>query len=191
MPLILKLIALSFSLRRDPIRPGNFAHEPIQSFVFDGAQSTGLNVILTGPRGFVVQFFRHYGHPKRDFLRETVQLSVFVLFGLLFPISLFLASTVMPSAVSNAWLAYESYTVLALFVLRYINARSWATTEERIAEFLIDHPNASIWRNKELAVCVKCATDISFQNSVSEARDVLSRTVKSTSGAPLTDATAA
>jgi len=91
-------------------------------------------MVLRGPPSLVLQFFRHYGHPQRDRVREVLQLAVVCAFILLFPVGLLCSTMWMPVGVQYAWLSWQLYVVLALHVSRYSNVGVLASTESGAAE---------------------------------------------------------
>ena len=87
----------------------------------------------------VLQFFRHYGHPLRnsslDRLREIVSIALVWAFVLYFPAGL-IASVWMDTKAQFLWLAYETYTVLAMHLVRLAGWSDCGRAETKVAREL-------------------------------------------------------
>ena len=90
-------------------------------------------LILEGNEELILQFFRHYGHPVRNLLREYAQLTIILLFGFVFPAGLLCSMLWMPLGMQYVWMAYQMYTIFTMHVYRYARGKTWASTEERLA----------------------------------------------------------
>ncbi|GKZ25198.1 hypothetical protein AbraCBS73388_000649 [Aspergillus brasiliensis] len=152
VPLVLKLVSAVCCVPREPLVvtdddvPGVGAtgekreREGVKRFLISSRH--GFQVI-EGPARLVQQFFRHYGHPRRSRWNELVQIGVVIAFGLNFPVGLVVSTMWMPIGLQCVWTAYVLYVTIAMYISRYAHAPWWLTTEEKIAEALIDaeeHP---------------------------------------------------
>lgn len=99
-------------------------------------QSDGNVLLLSGPPTIVLQFVRHYGHPKRDRFREIVQLLIIVIFASLFPLELVVMSIWMPVQLQNVWLCYQLHVVTAMLVARYTRLGTGSDTSSALARVL-------------------------------------------------------
>lgn len=146
VPLFLKLVALFVSVRRDSIlddeektegRPESEdelyrIEDPMHGFA-----------IIQGPPSVVLQFFRHYGHPKRDSgaagrrdrARELLSMALIYFFVLYFPAGL-ISSLWMPANTQLLWLSFQVYSILMMHVVRIIGWDNCGRTETRIARYL-------------------------------------------------------
>jgi len=134
-PLFLRLLSALLSLHREPLQPPgptNTEDEPMQDFEIHCPSSEGSFMLITGPPPVVLQFFRHYGHPKRDRFRELLQLCIVVVYGCYFPAGLLCSVCWMPTAIQYAWLSYQIYIVMAMHIIRYTHSGTWASTEAQI-----------------------------------------------------------
>ncbi|RYP55143.1 hypothetical protein DL768_000262 [Monosporascus sp. mg162] len=137
MPLLVRFISAIFALHREQLVSSvssSAVDDPPHDFEIHCPQSEGNFMLLSGPPALVLQFFRHYGHPKRDRLREVVQLLCVIISGCQFPAELLCSMIWMPSEIQNIWLAYHLYVVIAMHVSRYCYIGHSATTEAKIAE---------------------------------------------------------
>ncbi|KAI0189893.1 hypothetical protein F4808DRAFT_467174 [Astrocystis sublimbata] len=96
--------------------------------------SDGNFMLMTGPSTLVLQFFRHYGHPKRDRFKEIAQLISIVLFLCILPFELVVSIILMPINLQYVWLGYQIYVILMMHICRYSHWGNPATTEGKIAE---------------------------------------------------------
>ena len=164
-PLFLKLISAAFAMDRtglEPTPPSSkvaVAREPDPSTAaaavrerekssiaeehrasqvkkFEILDSNNGFLIIEGDEHLILQFFRHYGHPIRNRLRETVQIGCVIAYGLVFPIGLLASIIWMSEGLQFLWLGYQLYTTLVMHVYRYAGGPDWGTTEEGIAKRL-------------------------------------------------------
>ncbi|KAM0522609.1 hypothetical protein ACHAPE_002201 [Trichoderma viride] len=135
-PLVLRLISALFSVDRTPLRSQlpSQEQEDICDFEIHCPQYEGNFMLLTGPKSVAEQFFVHYGHPVRDGSRETVQFTVIILFGSLFPLGSLLSTTWMPSVIQKVWLCYQICSGLFMVVMRFSHCGSATSTETIISE---------------------------------------------------------
>jgi hypothetical protein len=96
----------------------------------------GCLLLITGSPELVIQFFRHYGHPKRNRTLELIQIAALIALAWLFPLGLVLSVTVMSLPTQYVWVSYHLYTVLAMYASRYMRVEEWASTEGLIARLL-------------------------------------------------------
>ncbi len=87
----------------------------------------------------VLQFFRHYGHPIRhsafDRMREIISMVIVWAFVLYFPAGL-IASVWMDTNAQFLWLAYETYTVAAMHLVRLAGWSDCGRIETKVAQEL-------------------------------------------------------
>ena len=87
----------------------------------------------------VLQFFRHYGHPIRhsaiDRMREIISMAIVWAFVLYFPAGL-IASVWMDTNAQFLWLAYETYTVAAMHLVRLAGWSDCGRIETKVAQEL-------------------------------------------------------
>lgn len=149
LPIIFKLIAVCFTVRREGLQdddalgitpgvaPSNVIYEvvdPNRSFL-----------LIKGPATVIQQFFRHYGHPKRDSqavwlpdrAREVICIIVIYGFVLYFPAGLIAALWMSPE-VQYLWLGYELYAILAMHIVRIAGWEGCGRLEEHVARLLGD-----------------------------------------------------
>lgn len=91
-------------------------------------------LVIEGKESVILQFFRHYGHPIRNRVREFVQISIVVASGFIFPIGLVVSLVWMPFGMQYAWLGYQLYATTAMYIYRYTRSHQSATTEARLAQ---------------------------------------------------------
>lgn len=139
LPLVLRLISALLAVEREgltKLTSSTPATEPHCDFEVHSPETHPNFLVMTGPPAVVLQFVRHYGHPKRNRFREVVQLSVVVAFAALFPLQLVCSTIWMSVPVQNIWLCYQLYCVLAMHVTRYSRRGSSSDTAEALAEAL-------------------------------------------------------
>ncbi|KAJ5115226.1 hypothetical protein NUU61_000985 [Penicillium alfredii] len=102
VPLVLKLITTTQTSGETPTTT-NFLITSGQGFH-----------IIEGPPHIVLQFFRHYGHPRRSQWNERVQIAVVFAFGLNFPVGLVVSIMCMPTTLQCVWTGYVLYATLAI-----------------------------------------------------------------------------
>lgn len=138
LPLLLKLIALAFCVRREPIGPtGTRAGEPSILVEIDD-YNYGFPLI-SGPEGVVRQFFRHWGHPVRldhfDRGREYACITVVGAFVVYYPIGL-LVMLWASHSVQLVWAAYQVFVVMAMHFSRIFGLNGAGRIEEALAYHL-------------------------------------------------------
>lgn len=102
-------------------------------------------MLIEGPAPVVQQFFRHYGHPRRDERqkgrilpdrwRETISISLVYAFVLYFPAGL-LSLLWMNQNGQYLWLGYELYATLGMHITRVLGWTGCGRTEKRLARLL-------------------------------------------------------
>ncbi|KUJ06308.1 uncharacterized protein LY89DRAFT_692557 [Mollisia scopiformis] len=144
IPLILKLLSVLVNVRRSGLesylelqRSGSLS----DSVVIEVQNPNHGFAVLEGPEPVIRQFFRHYGHPKRDTcgdrVREVFSILLIYLFVLIFPVGL-VANLWMSTEVQYLWLAYQLYAILAMHIVRIFGWEGCGRTEERVAGHLRD-----------------------------------------------------
>ncbi|KAI5920640.1 hypothetical protein F4810DRAFT_702810 [Camillea tinctor] len=137
VPLIIRLFSAILSMQREDLlsnASSSSSNDPTYDFEIHCPQSDGNFMLFSGPPTLVLQFFRHYGHPKRNRYREISQILAIVLFICLFPMELLCSILWMPLDLQYVWLSYQIYVVLAMHVVRYSHFSNRTTTEVKIAE---------------------------------------------------------
>ncbi|MCJ1387452.1 hypothetical protein MMC18_000295 [Xylographa bjoerkii] len=142
VPLMLKLLAVSVSVRRESLMPGQrpAPHKAQTSDIFEVDDLKNGFALIEGPVPVVQQFFRHYGHPLRnhglmDRSRELATIALVYAFVFYFPTGL--VSIMWTSEeVQYLWLGYQVYTIVAMHVLRLAGWGGCGRTEERVAKKL-------------------------------------------------------
>jgi hypothetical protein len=153
IPLILKLIALFVSVRRDGLQ----SHDQLANkgslvdiAVFEVRDPNHGFVLIEGFTPVIQQFFRHYGHPKRDSratfvpdrAREVSCILLIYAFVLYFPAGLIAVIWMEPN-VQYLWLSYQLYAILAMHIVRILGWQGCGRTEEHIARLL--RTNHEVW----------------------------------------------
>ncbi|KAI9370417.1 hypothetical protein BJX61DRAFT_548957 [Aspergillus egyptiacus] len=221
VPLILKLISAAFALQREPLRvppsPGTGTPSPIPSpsrtsssssissssslspltaaappKIFEIHNEKHGFLLIEGPEDLVLQFFRHYGHPIRNRVRESVQLAIIVGMGLVFPVGLVCSSVWMPVWLQYLWLGYQLYTTLAMHIYRFAGGRMWGTTEERlVGQFLQSGARGEsqvAYLGSADGRCVMAEMNVTFHGRYAEAKEHLERLLAARAeGGPLGD----
>lgn len=144
-PIILKIVALLFRVRRqglDVERKSFKKKENPQTIMAQFEHSEKGVLLIEGPPGLVMQFFRHYGHPERsrqgingDRPRELISISSVVACMMIFPAGL-VAFAFAPPNVKLTWTCYQLYTTLALLIYRVGGGNYVETTEKQLAQKL-------------------------------------------------------
>ncbi|KAJ5480957.1 hypothetical protein N7539_006851 [Penicillium diatomitis] len=155
IPLMLKLLCAMFTLSREDImipRPmANSCASAPPSKQGDGLENPenisvtipisrvlvknkqGLQVI-SGPENLVMQFFRHYGHPRRCRWKEIIEIATIAALGLNFPCGLVCSLIWMPVSLQCVWTFYALYVTCVMYIARYSHGAWWATAEELLAD---------------------------------------------------------
>lgn len=138
-PLFLKAVATIFRVRREPLKINNNEDSSLSKFevIENGCQFC----VIEGPNVVIRQFFRHYGHPRRDSrdrfipdrMKEIVSMITVFLYGTIFPVGLLAITVWLDIEVQILWLAYQLYVSLAMLICRLVGGSVWGTTEERVA----------------------------------------------------------
>lgn len=147
IPFVLRILAAIFAVHREPLDGLSNSDEEEQhrNWEISCPPIEGRLMMITGPPSVVNQFFRHYGHPVRNRIREVIQIAIVVAFGLYFPVSLLCSVLWMPLIIQYVWTIWEVCLVIAMHVDRYtIKGPMSATTETRIARKFAWRPEAVI-----------------------------------------------
>lgn len=151
VPVFLKILLVTFSVRRvdlssekDLQKVAKNEHNDIAlSEAFEIADPIHKFMVIEVPQPVVVQFFRHYGHPRRDEnslwvgdrFRELACITVVCCLFLYFPVGLALAQCSEENA-QYLWLSYELYAVIVMHIVRLFGWQDLGRTERRIAKLL-------------------------------------------------------
>lgn len=137
LPLALKLLSAVFTIQREGLlaKPSQ-KEQSLRNIKRLEVNTKGHGVLVVeGIESVVLQFFRHYGHPIRNRVREFMQITIIVASGFVFPIGLVVSLVWMPIGMQYAWLGYQLYATTAMYIYRYTRQQS-ATTESRLAQVL-------------------------------------------------------
>lgn len=153
LPLILKLLSLLFSVRRQhlvwPLTPITDAAKEtqfkndIQMLELNRERDTDDFILIRGSEFLLRQFSRHYSHPLRDGkgilandrTNEVVSMILVLAFAIVFPVSLF-ASIWADEYVQRIWLGYEAYATVAMYAFRFWGGEFVGSTEMVLAKGL-------------------------------------------------------
>ncbi|KAJ5381726.1 uncharacterized protein N7496_004154 [Penicillium cataractarum] len=153
IPLILKLLGAFLTLaRQDVLIPkpkasasiatasGN--NEEVDSSTICPASKLLVSTkqgfqVICGPEEIVLQFFRHYGHPRRRRWKEIIGIALIAALGLNFPVFLVCSLIWMPVKLQCVWTIYVLYVTGVMYISRYVHGEWWATTEEQLADKFI------------------------------------------------------
>ncbi len=174
VPLLLKLLSLATCVRRQPlIDPPAITSTSEHSVIEISDFSNGF-IIITGPELLVKQFFRHYGHPQRDRIREGACMILVAASMLIFPAGVLLFAQASQD-LQWVWLGYQLYVVLAMLLYRVIGGDSIGTTEEQLAQALDEQKAVSLVDDEGNVVIAKLTTIM--VNSVARGREEVERLV--------------
>ncbi|KAK8080293.1 hypothetical protein PG997_008111 [Apiospora hydei] len=153
-PLLIRLFSAVFAIHRERLVSAVSASsisEPPCNYEIHCPQSDGNFMVLTGPPSLILQFFRHYGHPQRDHVREVLQLGTVFIFISLFPIGLLCYVMWMPVGIQHIWLGWQLYIVLAMYISRYSHVGASTSTEYGAAEAFMNrlHPPCNTTGNQQ------------------------------------------
>ena len=136
IPLALKILSAACTIPREGLldKPIVKDQDSEETKLFDVNTKGNGFLVIAGKESVVLQFFRHYGHPKRDRVREFIQISLVVGSGFVFPVGLVVSLVWMPFGMQYAWLGYQLYATTAMYIYRYTRSHQSATTEARLAQ---------------------------------------------------------
>ncbi|KAK0719182.1 hypothetical protein B0H67DRAFT_599080 [Lasiosphaeris hirsuta] len=147
IPLFLRLLAAAATVRREELESPSLEERSgalpgFRDMVEVDCSTIGF-ILITAPPGqigTILQFFRHYGHPKRetryDRIREIVCIAVVYAFVLYFPAGLLLLAW-MNEPTQYLWLGHQVYCILAMHLVRVCGWQGTGRTEERVAAALV------------------------------------------------------
>ncbi|KAL9041441.1 MAG: hypothetical protein Q9180_001278 [Flavoplaca navasiana] len=186
LPLLLKLVSACFPVPRQGLAASSRAASiPSQDRVvrFEIVSNGNGFQIIEGEESLAVQFFRHYGHPIRSRGRELLQMTIVIIFGLLFPAGLLCSLLWMPTGMQTVWLSYQLYTVIALHVYHFAGGHHWATTEEKICRAFRDaeakHEDAEVVFGTDIKSAVHATLIRTSHDSFADGRAHVSRLLSS------------
>lgn len=181
VPLLFKLLAVLVSLRRESLvdfPPGGKTANPPQDAteIFEVAYSDRGFTLIEGADWVVRQFFRHYGHPKRDQLsilrhdraREIACMALVYAFVLYFPAGL-LSLLWMEDEVQYLWLGYQIYIIIAMHLVRLAGCSDCGRTEERIG--LLLGSGRTVWLRSTAGYAVAATLETMEVESVKAGRE--------------------
>jgi len=181
VPLVLKLVALFGRVRRDSIlddKEKTEGHPESEDELYAIEDPTHGYAIIQGPPSVVLQFCRHYGHPKRDSgaagrrdrARELLSMALIYLFVLYFPAGL-ISSLWMPGNAQLLWLSFQVYTILMMHAVRIVGWDNYGRTEARAARHLGQKSPVWLRRPDGLGI-VACLETTDVPNVDSARREV-------------------
>ncbi|KAK6353899.1 hypothetical protein TWF730_008321 [Orbilia blumenaviensis] len=142
-PLLLKLLALLFHIRREPVQPpslGKNSNENTVIFQMSAGQNSCF--LISGPKDLIYQFCYHYGHPFRnqraalnhigDRTREVI--SMFTTIGFVFVYPAGLIAFIFASAdIQWVWLGYQIAAMISMHCYRFFGGEHRGSTQEWLA----------------------------------------------------------
>lgn len=143
IPLVLRLLALCVSVRREPSaekqRPKDLEtsdQHTILAEIFDYDYGFPL---IEGPESLVKSFFRHWGHPIRethqDRWRELAGIFLVFAFVFVFPAGLLTMLWTSP-VVQIIWLSYQIYTIVVMHINRIGGLSDPGGIQDQLARYL-------------------------------------------------------
>ena len=179
-PLFLKIVAAVFRVRREPLK---IHRDDSTSCIFEAVENDRWFFVIEGPETLIRQFFRHYGHPKRDTrgvmigdrINEVVSMMTIVLFGTIFPVGLLAVTLWLDVNVQFTWLGYQLWVSLVMLISRLVEGNRWGTTEQRIAKELSEG-NQVVFENQAVMTL-----DTTVVGKVDRARAVVQELVTAVS----------
>lgn len=115
LPVALRLLSAFTTIKRENLLTRPTAKEDEEEVKQFEVNTYGHGFLLVEGKGSaVLQFFRHYGHPIRDRVREVLQIAIIVLLGLVFPVGLLCSLIWMPVGLQYLWLGYQLYATIAM-----------------------------------------------------------------------------
>lgn len=139
LPVALRLLSALTTIKRENLLPRRTAKEDEEEIRQFEVNTYGHGFLLVeGKESTVLQFFRHYGHPIRDRVREIIQIAIIVVLGLLFPVGLLCSLIWMPVGLQYLWLGYQLYATMAMYTYRFTRNHQRTTSPARLAEIFAD-----------------------------------------------------
>ncbi|KAI1349414.1 hypothetical protein F5Y01DRAFT_289562 [Xylaria sp. FL0043] len=184
VPLLLKVLLIAFSVRRVNLASDkdlqkvakNEDNDIALSQAFEVADPIHKFMVIEGPQPVVVQFFRHYGHPRRDQnslwvgdrFRELACIAIVCCLFLYFPVGLALAQ-LSDEYAQYLWLGYELYAVVVMHIVRIFGWQDLGRTEGRIAKLLGN--GKTVWLKTETGCMVSACLVVHGVSKTSEGRE--------------------
>ena len=182
IPLLLKLTALLCRVRREQLSPPSGEpkdNEPIFCEIEDFSKGFFL---IEGKSELVLQFFKHYAHPKRsrrgilgDRFRELVSMGVITATAVLYPGGL-VAFILPPIAVQWVWLGYQLYTMVAMHMYRFGDGKYLGMTQKCIGERL--YHKTRVFFDDGSGNVLLARLETKTANSVEEGRELVESLVE-------------
>lgn len=143
IPLLLKLLSVLTSVRREPAaREGGPTEKefgdntPNDTVIFEISDYDHGFPLIEGPESLVRQFFKHWGHPVRknyrDRVREIFGIVLIFAFVLYFPLGL-LSMLWLNNSVQVLWLSYQLYAIVVMHIMRIRGSNGRGRIEEGMA----------------------------------------------------------
>ncbi|KAL8917733.1 MAG: hypothetical protein Q9208_007785 [Pyrenodesmia sp. 3 TL-2023] len=135
LPVTLRLLSALTTIKRENLLSKPTVKEDEGEVKRFEVNTDGHGLLLVeGKESAVLQFFRHYGHPIRNRVRESLQIAIIVLLGLVFPVGLLCSLIWMPVGLQYLWLGYQLYATLAMYMHRFTRDRQQTTSQARLAQ---------------------------------------------------------
>jgi hypothetical protein len=142
LPLVIKLLAALCQVPREPMNVSseNNIIEPLR--IYEMTDISNGFFLIEDQENVAVQFFRHYGHPRRhrrglrgDRVREVLSMVTVVLCATVFPSGI-IAFVFASQEIQWLWLGYELYTMLVMHIYRFSDGKSIGSTQQEMARLL-------------------------------------------------------
>lgn len=181
VPLLLRLIAIRFRVRRVPLvametPKGEENNESLtKPCAFEIDDHKHGFVLIQAPEALGTQFFHHFGHPQRSKLssdrwNERVSMGLVIVVGAYFPIS-WVAFAFAPQALRWTWVCYQLYVLVTLLVLTYWDLLRVGSLEEDIADAL--SAGKTVHLGNDDTGYVKVDLDWVQASRIAEAREIV------------------
>ncbi|KAI4262401.1 MAG: hypothetical protein L6R42_002423 [Xanthoria sp. 1 TBL-2021] len=135
LPVTLRLLSALTTIKREDLIPKPTVkedEEEVKQFEIN-TYGDGF-LVIEGKESAVLQFFRHYGHPIRNRVRESLQMVIIVLLGLVFPVCLVCSLIWIPVGLQYLWLGYQLYATMAMYRYRFTRNHQRTTSQASLAQ---------------------------------------------------------
>ncbi|KAF3939493.1 hypothetical protein ABW19_dt0206901 [Dactylella cylindrospora] len=186
VPLVLKLLALVLSVRREHLTAtavkrgdatGNALADEGTTALFEVHKSNDGFMLIESPPEIMFPFFRHYGHPIRtdhmDRFRELCGIFLVYAFVCYFPAGL-LGLLWLDETSQYIWLGYQTYTIIVMHITRLFGYEGVARTEKRMAE-LLQQGASVVFKSGDVEVLARLRVEevASYALAKERVRDIL------------------
>ena len=146
VPLVLRLFAILFRVRRTPLvvtkNPESEGSDKslTEPLVFELDKYKHGFVLIQAPEALGTQIFRHFGYPQRsdpssDRCNERVLIGLTIAAGAYVPVS-WVVFAFAPSVVRWTWICYQLYMLVSLVVLTFWDLSRVGSLKEEITDAL-------------------------------------------------------